>query len=73
MLSLVFSQDEIVQFGVVLFRVAGIMTFAPFFSSRAVSYQVRIALTLAATLALQELAWLFIMINKRSLRNIRNL
>jgi flagellar biosynthetic protein FliR len=52
MLSLIFSQDDIVRFGVVLFRVAGIMTFAPFFSSRAVSYQVRVALTLAATLAM---------------------
>lgn len=52
MLSLAFSQADIVRFGVVLFRVAGIMTFAPFFSSRAVSYQVRIALTLAATVAM---------------------
>lgn len=52
MLPLIFSQDDIVRFGVVLFRVAGIMTFAPFFSSRAVSYQVRVALTLAATLAM---------------------
>ena len=51
-MSLVFSQDDVVRFGVVLFRIAGIMTFAPFFSSRAVTYQVRIALTLAATLAM---------------------
>lgn len=52
MISLVFSQSDIVRFGIVLFRVAGIMTFAPFFSSRAVTYQVRIALTLTATLAM---------------------
>jgi flagellar biosynthesis protein FliR len=52
MLSLVFSQADIVRFGIVLFRVAGVMTFAPFFSSGAVSYQVRIALTLTATLAM---------------------
>jgi flagellar biosynthetic protein FliR len=52
MLSLVFSQSDIVRFGIVLFRVAGIMTFAPFFSSRAVTYQVRVALTLTATLAM---------------------
>ena len=52
MISLVFSQSDIVRFGIVLFRVAGIMTFAPFFSSRAVSYQVRIALTLTSTLAM---------------------
>jgi flagellar biosynthesis protein FliR len=52
MLSLVFSQSDIVRFGIVLFRIAGIMTFAPFFSSRAVTYQVRIALTLTATLAM---------------------
>ena len=52
MQPVIISQEAIVRFAVVLFRVAGVMTFAPFFSSRAIPYQVRIAVTLAAALAL---------------------
>ncbi len=47
-----FSNAEIVRFAVVLFRVAGIMVFAPFFSSYSIPYQVRVVLTLVATVAL---------------------
>ena len=46
------SEEEVVRFSVVLFRLAGIMAFAPFFSSRAVPYQVRVAVTLMAAVAL---------------------
>ncbi|NWG13362.1 MAG: flagellar biosynthetic protein FliR [Acidobacteria bacterium] len=46
------SQEEVLRFSVVLFRVAGIMAFAPFFSSRAIPYQVRVAVTLAAAVVL---------------------
>ncbi len=47
-----FSSAEVVRFAVVLFRVAGIMVFAPFFSSHSIPYQVRVVLTLVATMAL---------------------
>ncbi len=52
MQPVVISQEEVVRFAVVLFRIAGIMTFAPFFSSRAIPYQVRVAVTLTAAVAL---------------------
>jgi flagellar biosynthetic protein FliR len=47
-----FSNAEIVRFGVVLFRVGGIMVFAPFFGSSSIPYQVKAVLTLVATVAL---------------------
>jgi flagellar biosynthesis protein FliR len=47
-----FSNAEVVRFAIVLFRVAGIMVFAPFFGSHSVPYQVRVVLTLMVTFAL---------------------
>src|SRR5512140_1228686 len=49
---ILFSNAEIVRFAVVLFRVGGIMVFAPFFGSHSIPYQVRIVLTLVATVAM---------------------
>jgi len=52
MQAVIISQEEIVRFSVVLFRTAGVMTFAPIFGSRAVPYQVRIVVALVAAIAL---------------------
>ncbi len=49
---LVISMAEVIRFALVLFRVGGIMVFAPFYSSHSLPYQVRIVLTLVATVAL---------------------
>jgi flagellar biosynthesis protein FliR len=49
---ILFTNAEIVRFAVVLFRLAGIMLFAPFFGSRSIPYQARVVLTLVATFAL---------------------
>jgi flagellar biosynthetic protein FliR len=50
--SLNFPVNEVVRFAIVLFRVMGIMVFAPFFSSRSIPFQVRITASLAITWAL---------------------
>jgi flagellar biosynthetic protein FliR len=49
----IFSSAEIVRFLVMLFRVGGIMVFAPFYSSRSIPYQIRVtaALVISAALA----------------------
>ena len=47
-----FSMAEVVRFAVVLMRVGGIMVFAPWFSSNSFPMQMRLVLTLIATLAL---------------------
>ena len=52
MLPVLLSQEEVFRFAVVLFRIAGIMAFAPFFSSSAIPYQVRVVITLVAAAAL---------------------
>ncbi len=52
MLPVLLSQDAVLRFAVVLFRVAGVMAFAPFFSSRAIPLQVRTAVALVAAVAL---------------------
>ena len=52
MLPVLLSQEEVLRFAVVLFRIAGIMAFAPFFSSSAIPYQVRVVITLVAAVAL---------------------
>jgi flagellar biosynthesis protein FliR len=49
---LTYTMAEVVRFAIVLFRVGGIMVFAPLFSSRSIPMQVRAAITLLATLAL---------------------
>jgi flagellar biosynthetic protein FliR len=49
---LTLSMTEVTRFVIVLFRVGGIMAFAPLFSARSVPMQVRAAMTLVATLAL---------------------
>ncbi len=49
---LTITMAEVIRFAVVLFRVGGIMVFAPLFSARSVPGQVRAAMTLVATLAL---------------------
>jgi flagellar biosynthesis protein FliR len=46
------STAEVLRFAVVLFRIGGIMVFAPFFSSRSIPMQVRVAITLVAAVAL---------------------
>jgi flagellar biosynthesis protein FliR len=52
MTPIVFSFAEIVRFAVVLLRIAGIVIFAPLFSSQSIPYQIRIVFTLVATLVL---------------------
>ena len=52
MTSVTFSMAEVVRFAIVLMRVGGIMVFAPLFSGGSFPSQVRIALTLVATLVL---------------------
>jgi flagellar biosynthetic protein FliR len=50
--SVFFSEAEIFRFAIVLFRVAGIMVFAPLFGSSSIPYQAKAVLTLVATVAL---------------------
>jgi flagellar biosynthesis protein FliR len=47
-----FSMAEVVRFAIVLLRVAGLMVFAPFFSSRSIPAQVRVVLALVVTFSL---------------------
>jgi flagellar biosynthetic protein FliR len=47
-----FSTDEILRFLIVLFRVSGIVVFAPFFGSASIPYQIRIAFTLITSIVL---------------------
>ena len=49
---LTLTMAEVTRFAIVLFRVGGIMVFAPLFSARSIPMQVRAAMTLIATLAL---------------------
>ena len=49
---LTLTMTEVTRFAIVLFRVGGIMVFAPLFSARSIPMQVRAAMTLIATLAL---------------------
>lgn len=48
----IFSMAEVVRFAVVLFRIGGIVVFAPFFSSYFIPLQVRVVVALVATVAL---------------------
>jgi len=49
---LIISMAEVIRFAVVLFRVSGIIVFAPFFSSYSIPVQIRAAVALVATVAL---------------------
>ena len=49
---LIISMAEVTRFAVVLFRVSGIIIFAPFFSSYTIPIQIRVTVALMATLAL---------------------
>lgn len=46
------TNPELIRFAIVLFRVSGIMVFAPFFSGQSFPYQVRIVFSLVAALVL---------------------
>jgi flagellar biosynthetic protein FliR len=49
---LIFSMQEVIRFALVLMRVAGVVVFAPVFSSRAIPFQWKVIVTLVSTLAL---------------------
>jgi flagellar biosynthesis protein FliR len=50
--TVVFSMAEVVRFAVVLCRIGGIMVFAPIFSSRSIPSELKVTVTLVATVAL---------------------
>ncbi len=50
--SVTFSMAEVVRFGIVMFRVMGLMIFVPLFNSRSIPPQVRVTAGLLITLAL---------------------
>jgi flagellar biosynthesis protein FliR len=52
MIPINFAVAEVIRFTIVLSRVGGIMVFAPFFSSRSIPYQIRVALSLMITVML---------------------
>jgi len=52
MTPVIISTTEVIRFSVVLFRIAGIMGFAPFFSSGTISFQIRAVFSLVTALLL---------------------
>jgi flagellar biosynthesis protein FliR len=50
--SITFPTAELFRFAIVLSRVAGIVVFAPFFSSRSIPFQIKIVFSLMATVGL---------------------
>ncbi len=68
-----FSTAEVLRFAVVLFRVSGIMLFAPFFSSPSFSLQIRVVFTLVTTLALAHALPLGALPDNLSLGNLATL
>ncbi len=49
---LVFSTSEIIRFAIMLFRVGGVMVFAPFYGSASIPYQIRVVATLVISAVL---------------------